>query len=181
MLRSRRAQRGMTLVEVLVTLVLTSVGLLGVAALQLTSLKSNQESYVRSQAAMLAADMLDRMRSNQVGFIAGNYDMANDATASTGTAGTVAAADIAAWQATINRLLPGSDADAAGRVVRNDHIVTITIRWREREERGTARTYDPATCPRSRRGRRSDDAHAMQLRSGRRRRQRRARLQCRSS
>jgi type IV pilus assembly protein PilV len=54
----------MTLVEVLVTLVLISVGLLGVAALQLTTLKNNQESYVRSQAAMLAADILDRMRSN---------------------------------------------------------------------------------------------------------------------
>ena len=78
--RSRSCTGGMTLIEVLVTLVLTSVGLLGVAALQLTTLKSNQESYVRSQATMLAADMLDRMRSNQVGFIAGNYDMANDAT-----------------------------------------------------------------------------------------------------
>ena len=148
-MRSRRAQSGMTLVEVLVTLVLISVGLLGVAALQLTTLKSNQESYVRSQATMLAADMLDRMRSNQSGFNAGNYDMANDATGfdQAGAAGTVAAADIAAWQAAINRLLPGSDSDAAGRIVRNDRIVTITIRWREREERGTARTYDPATLP----------------------------------
>ena len=147
--RSHRAQRGMTLVEVLVTLVLISVGLLGVAALQLTSLKSNQESYVRSQAAMLAADMLDRMRANQTGFRAGNYDMPNDATGfdQTGTAGTVAAADIAAWQATIDRLLPGSDADAAGRVVRNNRIVTITIRWREREEQATARTYDVANLP----------------------------------
>jgi type IV pilus assembly protein PilV len=111
----------MTLVEVLVTLVLISVGLLGVAALQLTTLKNNQESYVRSQAAMLAADILDRMRSNQTGFNAGNYDMANDATGfdQAGTASTVAAADIAAWQASINRLLPGSDGDAAGRIVRN--------------------------------------------------------------
>jgi type IV pilus assembly protein PilV len=145
----RRAQRGMTLVEVLVTLVLISVGLLGVAALQLTTLKSNQESYVRSQATMLAADMLDRMRSNQVGFVAGNYDMANDATGfdEAGAAGTLAADDIAAWQAAINRLLPGSDGDAAGRIVRNDRIVTITIRWREREEQGTASTYDPAGMP----------------------------------
>ena len=147
--QSRRTQVGMTLVEVLVTLVLTSVGLLGVAALQLTTMKSNQESYVRSQATMLAADMLDRMRSNQVGFIAGNYDMANDATGfdQAGAAGTVAADDIAAWQAAINRLLPGSDGDAAGRIVRNDRIVTITIRWREREERSTASTYDAASLP----------------------------------
>jgi len=147
--RSGRAQHGMTLIEVLVTLVLISVGLLGVAALQLTSLKNNQESYVRSQAAMLAADVLDRMRSNQTGFNAGNYDMTNDATGfdQAGTSGTAAATDIAAWQASINRLLPGSDADAAGRIVRNGRIVTITIRWREREEQSTARTYDPANLP----------------------------------
>jgi type IV pilus assembly protein PilV len=148
-MRSKRQQAGMTLIEVLVTLVAISVGLLGVAALQLTTLKNNQESYVRSQATMLAADMLDRMRSNQVGFVAGNYDMANDATGfdQAGASGTVAAADIAAWQAAINRRLPGSDGDAAGRIVRNDRIVTITIRWREREEQATASTYDPASMP----------------------------------
>jgi len=147
--RSSPAQAGMTLIEVLVTLVLISVGLLGVAALQLTTMKNNQESYVRSQATMLAADMLDRMRSNQVGFIAGNYDMATDASGfdQAGASGTAAADDIAAWQASINRLLPGSDGDAAGRIVRNDRIVTITIRWRERAERSTASTYDPASLP----------------------------------
>ena len=145
----RQAQAGMTLIEVLVTLVLISIGLLGVAALQLTSLKNNQESYVRSQAAMLAGDILDRMRSNQTGFNAGDYDMANDATGfdQAGASGTVAANDIAAWQATINRLLPGSDGDAAGRIVRNGRIVTITIRWAEREEQSTARTHDPASLP----------------------------------
>lgn len=146
---SHRLQAGMTLVEVLVTLVLISIGLLGVGALQLTTLRNNQESYVRSQAAMLAADILDRMRSNQTGFNAGNYDMASDASGfdQAGAASTVAATDIAAWQASINRLLPGSDADAAGRIVRNGRIVTITIRWREREEQSTARTYDPAGLP----------------------------------
>jgi type IV pilus assembly protein PilV len=145
----RCAQTGMTLIEVLVTLVLISVGLLGVAALQLTSLRNNQESYVRSQAAMLAADILDRMRSNQTGFAAGDYDMESDASGfdETGTDGTTAATDIAAWQDAIDRLLPGSDGEAAGRIVREDRIVTITIRWREREEQGTTRTYDPASLP----------------------------------
>jgi type IV pilus assembly protein PilV len=142
-------QIGMTLVEVLVTLVLISFGLLGVAALQLTSLKNTQESYVRSQAAMLAADILDRMRSNQTGFSNGDYDMAPDASGfdEAGAGGTVAADDIATWQDAIDRLLPGSDDDAAGRIVRDERIVTITIRWREREEKGTARTYDPADLP----------------------------------
>jgi type IV pilus assembly protein PilV len=141
---SGRRQRGMTLVEVLVTLVLISVGLLGIAALQLTSLKGNPESYVRTQAAMLAADLLDRMRANQTGFSSGQYDADFD---ETGAAGTVAEEDLIAWQATIDQLLPGSDVEAAGMVERDDDIVTITIRWREREEQGTAATYDPALLP----------------------------------
>jgi hypothetical protein len=75
--------------------------------------------------------------------------MATDASGfdQAGTSGTPAAADIAAWQAAINRLLPGSDADDAGRIVRNGRVVTITIRWRERDEKATARTYDPAGLP----------------------------------
>ena len=117
------------------------------AALQVSSLKGNQESYVRSQAAMLAADMLDRMRANQAGFRAGQYDMAATQAASTGRVRPAPCRRrYAAWQGTIDRLLPGSDADAAGRVVRNSKIVTITIRWREREEQSTARTYDPANA-----------------------------------
>ena len=135
------AQHGMTLIEVLVTMVIISVGLLGVAALQLTSLKNNQESYVRSQAAMLSADLLDRMRANQSGFQAGDYDAATFD--GTGRSGTTGGTDMAAWQATINRLLPGDDTQAAGKVERDatTRVVTITIQWGERAERSTARTY----------------------------------------
>ena len=142
---ARRAQRGMTLVEVLVTLVLISVGLLGVAALQLTSLRNTQESYVRSQAAILAADLLDRMRANQTGFRAGDYDAPNFD--DLGRAGTLGAVDLTAWQATLDRLLPGGAAAAAGRITRVNNVVTITIRWRERAEQANARSYDPANQP----------------------------------
>src|SRR5262245_50380565 len=84
---SSHAQSGMTLVEVLVTLVLISVGLLGIAALQLTTLKSNKDAYVRSQASALAGDILDRMRANTAACRAGAYDVTWD---QTGTAGTTA-------------------------------------------------------------------------------------------
>src|ERR1700750_1982034 len=92
-------QRGMTLIEVLVTLVLISVGLLGVAALQLTSLRSNQEAFVRSQASALAGDILDRMRSNQAGTLNGDYavDGATAINNGTGTSGTAAEKDLKAW------------------------------------------------------------------------------------
>jgi type IV pilus assembly protein PilV len=138
---TERKQAGMTLVEVLVAVVLISVGLLGVAALQLTSLRGNQDSYARSQAAVLAGDIIERMRANQLGFGRGDYDPA------AGAAGTIAATDIARWQATIDQVLPGGAAVAQGSIVRNGNIVTVTVQWNEREEQATAQTRNPADLP----------------------------------
>jgi type IV pilus assembly protein PilV len=138
---NQREQAGMTLVEVLVAVVLISVGLLGVAALQLTSLRGNQDSYARSQAAVLASDIIERMRANQLGFRAGHYDT------TTGLAGTIAETDIARWQATIDQVLPGGAAITNGTIVRNGNIVTITVQWNEREEQATAQTRAAATLP----------------------------------
>jgi type IV pilus assembly protein PilV len=134
---SSRAQRGFTLIEILVTVVLISVGLLGVAALQLTTLRSNQESYVRSQASVLASDILDRIRANPLQFREEAYDADFD---ELGEAGTQANRDLAEWQDTIDRILPGGAAIAAGRVLRFEnaatrrHVVEITIRWVERPQ-----------------------------------------------
>jgi type IV pilus assembly protein PilV len=60
----RNKQRGMSLVEVLVALVIISVGLLGIASLQLTTLQNNHNSLLHTQASALADDILDRMRAN---------------------------------------------------------------------------------------------------------------------
>jgi type IV pilus assembly protein PilV len=123
-------QTGMTLIEVLVTLVLVSVGLLGVAGLQLASLKTNQEAYARSQASVLAADILDRMRANGVNFR--KYIVAANGT---GEAATTAGNDLLAWQAAIDRTLGGDPASTGGQIdvgAAPSNVVTITIRWSER-------------------------------------------------
>ncbi len=128
-------QRGMTLIEVLVALVLISVGMLGIAALQMSSLKANKESYGRTQASVLAADILDRMRANQRGFLLNEYVVALNGT---GNAGTTSGDDLLAWQTAIDRMLPDGggiiEVDAATK------IVTITIQWTERplQERTTS-------------------------------------------
>lgn len=57
--------KGFTLFEVLVALVIYSLGMLGIAALQITSLQFSHDSQLRSAATNLAADMADRMRSNR--------------------------------------------------------------------------------------------------------------------
>lgn len=65
----RKSQsRGFSLMEVLVTVIIISVGLLGVAALQSVGLRNGLTAYQRTQATMLAYDMSDRMRANRAGF-----------------------------------------------------------------------------------------------------------------
>lgn len=70
---------GVGMIEVLVTLVILSIGLLGLAALQLTGLRSNSSAGARSAATMLANDMADRMRANPKAV--NNNDFANIDTA----------------------------------------------------------------------------------------------------
>jgi type IV pilus assembly protein PilV len=71
-----RTSRGFTLVEVLVSLVILSVGMLGMAKLVLVSAHSNDSAYLRSQATALAYEILDKMRANPSGALAGNYTTA---------------------------------------------------------------------------------------------------------
>ena len=58
---------GFSLLEVLVALFVLSIGLLGLAALQTTGVKFNQQSYQRTQATLQAYDIIDRMRANRAG------------------------------------------------------------------------------------------------------------------
>ena len=58
-------QKGFTLVEVLVALVILSIGLLGVAGMQISGMKGNHNAFLRSQAQQYAYEMLDMMRANR--------------------------------------------------------------------------------------------------------------------
>ena len=60
-----RRQRGTTLIEVLVTILVLSVGLLGLAALQGFSLQAGQNAYLRTQATNVAYEVADFMRVNR--------------------------------------------------------------------------------------------------------------------
>ena len=64
----RRRQAGFTLVEVLVAMLVLAVGLIGLAGLQLASMKSNHSAYRRSQAAIAVYDLLDRIRADPASF-----------------------------------------------------------------------------------------------------------------
>ena len=64
---SKNAQEGMTLIEVLVALLILTVGLLGAAAVQLNALKYTDSSRMTSQASFIAYDMMDRIRTARTG------------------------------------------------------------------------------------------------------------------
>ncbi|MBV8208894.1 MAG: type IV pilus modification protein PilV [Burkholderiaceae bacterium] len=85
--QQRAVQGGMTLIEILVAIVVLSVGLLGLAGLQLKGLQVNQGSVYRWQASILAEDMADRLRADRVNAINGLYSGTYSAnTAPAGTA-----------------------------------------------------------------------------------------------
>lgn len=70
---SSRGQRGMSILEAMVALVVLSLGAIGVAGVQLSTVKFNQVSQQRSVAVHHMVAMTDRMRSNLPGVRAGNY------------------------------------------------------------------------------------------------------------
>ncbi|MBF0264571.1 MAG: type IV pilus modification protein PilV [Gammaproteobacteria bacterium] len=70
----RSKAKGFSLIEVLVTLIIMSFGLLGVATMQITNLKHNQSAYYRTQAINLAYQLSDQMRSNINGVLNGAYN-----------------------------------------------------------------------------------------------------------
>ena len=65
-MNTRRTHRGFSLIEMLVALVVMSVGMLGIAALYIESLRSNRGAVLRTQAVALAYDMADRIRANRM-------------------------------------------------------------------------------------------------------------------
>ncbi len=105
-------EQGFTLIEVMIAVLILSVGLLGLAGLQVAALQNNQNAFMRSQATALAYDLADRMRANVLGTISGNYNPANAGV--NGNCGTttgcspqaMAENDLNQWNANIGQYLP---------------------------------------------------------------------------
>jgi len=138
-------QQGFTLLEVLIALLILSIGLLGLAALQTTSLRSNQMASMRTTATQLAYDMSDRMRANPAGVTAGEYVLAGGATPG-GT--TIAKLDLIAWNQAVVALPGGrsSITQCDGTSVPPCDGVThvITVQWDEMRTGATGTTCPPA-------------------------------------
>jgi type IV pilus assembly protein PilV len=151
---------GFSLLEVLVTLLLISLALLGTLGLQAYALKLNQSGHFRTQAVLLASDLAERMEANRAAAVAGRYAYVCPAAAApsstdcgpTGPACAAAALaeqDLLQWQAAVAASLPqGSCAVVQGRDG-NPGSYTISIGWLDRQ---TDTGYDASVLGPSGRG-----------------------------
>ncbi len=112
---SPRVQRGVSMIEVLVAVLIFTIGLIGLGGLLITATKSNVSAYFRTQVTFLANNMADRMRANPLGLWNDNYNSTNypitgtvpvcDATAGC-TPAQVATRDQIVWSQQLTASLP---------------------------------------------------------------------------
>jgi len=136
------------MVEVMVALLILSIGLLGLAMLQATNLQFNTDAYTRTQATLIAYDIIDRMRVNQDGITNGYYKILNDTdydnnikpcTAATcGCSGScnaqaLATYDLWRWYSMQEKYLPGTSIKRSTINVNASKLVTVTINWMEKD------------------------------------------------
>ena len=132
-------ERGFSLIEILVAVLIVSVGVLGVAGLQLISLQNNTSAMYRTQAFHAAYDVIDRARANPDQSYAIDMDddapVAADCTTSNCTPPQMRSFDLAGWIDGLAATLPGGD----GAVIVAGGTITVTVRWQD--------DRDPAAAP----------------------------------
>ncbi|MYL27751.1 MULTISPECIES: type IV pilus modification protein PilV [Halomonadaceae] len=104
-----RSERGLSLVEVLVAVVILAIGLLGIASTQLVALEQTNLAHKRTTATMLVSEMADRVRANN---------------------GDIPASVPADLQRRMDDVL-GTDADMDMEM--NDDMLEVTLEWKERD------------------------------------------------
>lgn len=125
----RPSMQGFTLLEVLVAILVMSIGLLGLAGLMASSLKNSHSAYHRTQATWLAYDALDRMRANRQVALKEGYDLGM---ATTPGGSGLAAGDLSEWDSALADSLPEGDGSID---VKPGGAVTIIVQWND--ARGT--------------------------------------------
>jgi len=147
--RFRKIHSGVGLIEVLIAVVIMSLGFLAAARMQVEGMRFSQSAYYQSQAHFLANDMIDRMRSNIPGVLSGEYS--NKTTSGSApkqnckvcTPGQIAKLDIFEWSASLHPLtgaagfIPALYAPAQGRINKigggaEDQRYEIVMNWTER-------------------------------------------------
>jgi len=116
-------QAGFTLLEVMISIFILGVGLLGLASLQVTGLKSNHSAQLRTEAIVHVYDIIERMRINKTVAQAGGYDIAIGTPAP--NTSSIVDTDRDSWKAAIALALPSGD----GAIATDTGVTTITVQW----------------------------------------------------
>lgn len=126
-------QDGFTLVEVLIAIVVLSIGLLGVAKLVMSAVHADDSAYMRGQATQLAYELLDSMRANRPGALDGSYTAPGtytDCIDNACTADQLAQLDMYNWIARCQQVLPGGCPNGVAPVnMPTATLAEITVTW----------------------------------------------------
>jgi type IV pilus assembly protein PilV len=126
--RSRRRQRGISLLEVLITVIILAIGLLGLALLQTMNLRYTQSANHRTVATNLSYEVLDLVRINQL--LRRTYAETAYVSAGTPTSCNLGAtfdptANLTRWHCQVSSALPGGES----RISVAGNVATVRIRW----------------------------------------------------
>lgn len=132
----RHNERGVSLLEVMISVLILGVGLLGIAAMQALALRGGQSSLESSQAVMQTTSIVEAMRANRLN--AANYAIAMTCTA--GSAGTLAQNDLAAWiNALKSTMGVAGDSTTCGRIeALGGGRYRVTVQWDDQRGGGSA-------------------------------------------
>jgi type IV pilus assembly protein PilV len=128
-------QCGVGLVEVMVAVLVLSIGLLGLAGLQVRTLRNSQSALERGVAVIETHAIVDAMRADRVNAIGDDFDIALGDSAPTGT--TFAEVALAGWRA---NLITSLGEAATGSVACNGADCMIVIQWNDSRGTQTADT-----------------------------------------
>jgi len=138
------AQDGFTLLEVMIALLIFSIGLLGLAGMQIHGMQNTQKALVRSIAIQQAYDMSERIRANRAGIMAGDYDNLNisDITCAQdkeNPCSTIPHRDFEDWYNSNASTLPSGEGTVRG----ENGVITVTVHWNEDRDKEVTGTNCP--------------------------------------
>ena len=133
-IHASRRQRGFSLVEVLIALVIMSVGMLGIAGLFVQGMQAGRTSVLRHHAVTLAGDVADRIRANPRAGAA--YEDAGVDNACVGYGNncdeaSMAAHDVLLWQQQAVDSLPSGAVGVVFDITATPPLYTINVTWAE--------------------------------------------------